>query len=130
MLLGKKKIQRITVGVIIGVIVLSLGLSLLSAAAAPRSRSGAAGGGRPATDAVATTAPSPAGAPLGRTADPKPVTRTPQGEATQVSDDEHLGGLVGYIAFMVGGVFLLARSRRRTRKPATEDPDFVVTATS
>jgi hypothetical protein len=112
-----QRIQRITVGVIALAIVLSLGLSLVSGAFAATTsgpvseRPGTALSAPPG--AAATTPPVTSSVPGGGTV--KPHTKTPQGQATQVSDGEHIGGLVGFIAFMLGGVLLLVRGRRRDR---------------
>ncbi|HEU5143572.1 MAG TPA: hypothetical protein VFT81_00190 [Dermatophilaceae bacterium] len=129
MLLGNnsRRTQRITVGVIIGVIVLSLALSLLSAAAAPSPVAVVKGPHRAAVDGhpreATTPAPVTSEHPLVSTSgDPKPVTKTPQGQATQVTDAEHIGGLIGFIAFMVGGVLLLIRGRRRDRQERRSKP--------
>lgn len=112
---GKKRMQQITVGIIVGLIVVSLALTLVgSALAAP-----AAGGPRPATvrglaaDGQPTSLPAPG---IVSTGDPKPVTNTPQGTSTQVTDDEHLGGLLAYLAFMLGGALLLVRGKHRERR--------------
>ncbi len=115
-LLGNKKVQRIMVGVVIGVIVISLALSLVAASAAPLSAG--AGGPRQAVPVVLqATDPSPTPAPatpsLDSSGDPIPVTKTPQGTTTQAVDGEHVGGLVAYLVFMLGGVLLLVRGRRR-----------------
>ncbi len=114
MLLGNKKVQRIMVGVVIGVIVISLALSLVAASASPLS-AGPTGQARPA--AALVTDPSPTPAPvtpsLDSSGDPIPVTKTPQGTTTQAADGEHVGGLVAYLVFMLGGVLLLVRGRRR-----------------
>lgn len=110
---GNKRFQRVTVGVIIGLVVVALALTLVGPAlAAP-----AAGAALPleAAPAVAPS-PTPGSSGLVGTTDPKPVTQTPQGTSTQVSDTEHLGGLIAYVAFMLGGVLLLIRARRRERR--------------
>lgn len=114
-LLGNKKIQRITVGVIIGVLVISLGLSLLSAGAAtlPSVAEG------PALGETTTPTPSPGVGSLG-SGEAKPVTETPQGQPTQVHDGEHIGGLIAYLTFMLGGVLLVFRARRRDRRDVAE----------
>jgi hypothetical protein len=134
---NRRRAQRITVGIIVGALVLSLALALLSTVAAF---------GLPAVIG-APTAPAPAvakgpgeaveGLPLEATTpapvttehplistsgDPKPVTKTPQGQATQVTDAEHIGGLIGFIAFMLGGVLLLVRGRRRDRQERASEP--------
>jgi hypothetical protein len=59
--------------------------------------------------------PQPVESSLGDGSTAKPHTKTPQGQATQVTDGEHIGGLVGFIAFMMGGILLLIRGRRRDR---------------
>jgi hypothetical protein len=112
-----QRIQRITVGVIALAIVVSLALSLVSGAFAATTAS--RGAERPAVSVSGQPASSPTPQPVesslqdGGTA--KPHTKTPQGQATQVTDGEHIGGLVGFIAFMLGGVLLLIRGRRRER---------------
>lgn len=130
MLSGKarRRAQRITVGVIVGAVVISLALSLLSAAVADQGRaadvtaaaaSSAARVGAAGVHAADTPQPSPAmtDSPLvGSSTDPRPVTKTPQGQATQVTDKEHIGGLIGFIAFMLGGLLLLLRGRARDRR--------------
>ena len=109
---GNKRVQRVVVGVIIGVVVLSMALSLLSVAGAAQAS------GQPAVSRVAADAsptPPPVDPSLTQNDNPKPVTRTPQGQATQVTDGEHIGGLVGFIILMLGGVLLLIRDHRRRR---------------
>lgn len=109
---GNKRVQRVVVGVIIGVVVLSMALSLLSVAVAAQAS------GQPAVSRVAADAsptPPPVDPSLTQNDNPKPVTRTPQGQATQVTDGEHIGGLVGFIILMLGGVLLLIRDHRRRR---------------
>lgn len=106
--------QRITVGVIVGALVLSLALSLLSTAGAAQLD---APGGAVAPVPAATSQPL-----VSTSGDPKPVTKTPQGQATQVTDKEHIGGLVAFIAFMLGGVLLLVRGRRRDRRERESAP--------
>jgi hypothetical protein len=112
-----QRFQRITVGVIALAIVVSLALSLVSGAFAATTAS--RGAERPAVSVSGQPASSPTPQPVesslqdGGTA--KPHTKTPQGQATQVTDGEHIGGLVGFIAFMLGGVLLLIRGRRRER---------------
>ena len=59
---------------------------------------------------------------VGSTDNPLPVTKTPQGTATQVTDNEHIGGLVAYLVFMLGGVLLLVRSRRRHLREKQAEP--------
>lgn len=108
---GNKRVQRITVGVIIGLIVVSLALSLASVAtAAPR-----VDPPRPREGSGAMATPAPIDPSLTANTNPKPVTKTPQGQATQVTDGEHIGGLVGFIILMLGGVLLLIRDHRRNR---------------
>ncbi|EWT06457.1 hypothetical protein N864_21265 [Intrasporangium chromatireducens Q5-1] len=112
MLSGNKRVQRVVVGVIIGVVVVSMALSLLSVAVAAQAS------GQPAVRRVAADAsptPPPVDPSLTQNDNPKPVTRTPQGQATQVTDGEHIGGLVGFIILMLGGVLLLIRDHRRRR---------------
>jgi hypothetical protein len=110
---GKKRIQRITVGLIVGLVVLSLALTLVgSALAAPGD---AATSPRAAALAEEERTTSPRTPGLVST-DPNPVTETPQGTSTQVTDEEHIGGLVAFIAFMLGGVLLLLRGKRRERR--------------
>lgn len=109
---GNKRVQRVVVGVIIGVVVVSMALSLLSVAVAAQAS------GQPAVSRVAADAsptPPPVDPSLTQNDNPKPVTRTPQGQATQVTDGEHIGGLVGFIILMLGGVLLLIRDHRRRR---------------
>ena len=48
------------------------------------------------------------------------MTETPQGTSTQVTDEEHIGGLIAYILFMLGGVLLLLRGKRRERRERVE----------
>ncbi len=119
---NRRRTQRITVGVIIGALVISLALSLLSTAFAVGS--GAVPAARPGTSMEASTpTTAPAEVPLvNSSGDPKPVTKTPQGQATQVTDAEHIGGLVAFIAFMLGGVLLLIRGRRRDRRELASPP--------
>jgi hypothetical protein len=123
MLSGKarRRRQRITVGVIIGALVISLALSLLSVAVAAPLTDGShrVPAGLHAAARADTGSPTPAvtDSPLIGSSDaPKPVTKTPQGQATQVTDEEHIGGLIGFIAFMLGGILLLVRGRRRDRR--------------
>ena len=115
---GNKKVQRITVLVIIGAVVLSLALSLLTGAGAlglTPGASSAASGLHPAVVGAADPVSSPS--PTTGSADnPKPVTKTPQGQATQVTDTEHLGGLIAFLSFMLGGVLLLVRTHRRDQR--------------
>ncbi len=110
---GKRRVQRIVVGVIVGLVVASLALSLVGAAlAAPVEK---AGPGAPAL--VGEERTSNPGVPgIIGTDDPRPVTETPQGTSTQVTDEEHIGGLIAFIVFMLGGVLLLLRGRRRERR--------------
>lgn len=114
MLSGNKRVQRVVVGVIIGVVVVSMALSLVSVAvAAPASE-------HPTSVRVAVASsptPLPIDPSLTQNDNPKPVTRTPQGQATQVTDGEHIGGLLGFILLMLGGVLLLIRDQRRKRAP-------------
>jgi hypothetical protein len=116
MLSGNKRVQRVVVGVVIGLIVVSMALSLVSVAvAAPLS-----GGSQSPRPAVATSStPLPIDPSLTQNDNPKPVTRTPQGQATQVTDGEHIGGLAGFIVLMLGGVLLLIRDHRRKRAART-----------
>ena len=112
-LCGRKGFQRFTVGLIVGLVVLSLALTLVSgalAAPAPAARDTAA----LAHVAEETAAPSIPG--VVSTDDPRPVTETPQGTSTQVTDEEHIGGLVAYVIFMLAGVLLLLRGKRRERR--------------
>ncbi|MEO7753590.1 MAG: hypothetical protein ABIS35_09265 [Terracoccus sp.] len=115
MLLGNKKTQRIIVGVVIGLLVISLALSLVAASASPLSAVAPPRGANPV--AVQASDPSPTPAPatpvLDSSGEPIPVTKTPQGTTTQATDGEHVGGLVAYLVFMLGGVLLLVRGRRR-----------------
>ncbi|MDC5696608.1 hypothetical protein OO014_05010 [Intrasporangium calvum] len=112
---GKKRMQQITVGILVGLVIVSLALTLVGGAlaAAPE-------GASPAAKAVALAADEPSTTPsvpaIGSTGDPKPVTKTPQGTSTQVTDDEHVGGLIGYLVLMLGGVLLLVRTKRRERR--------------
>ena len=106
-LCGRKGFQRFTVGLIVGLVVLSLALTLVSGAlAAPPRR-------RWAAQAPWATSPTrrrhlrPGNRQHGR---PHTVTETPQGTSTQVTDEEHIGGLIAYILFMLGGVLLLRES--------------------
>jgi hypothetical protein len=135
---NRRRTQRITVGIIIGALVLSLALTLLSTVAAfglttvTRPATGPAPAVTTAPEAVGVdglpleaTTPAPATTehPLISTSgNPKPVTKTPQGQATQVTDAEHIGGLIGFIAFMLGGVLLLIRGRRRDRQERGSRP--------
>ena len=113
---NRRRTQRITVGVIIGALVLSLALSLLSSAIALEP-SGAQPARVTSPQEASTPTTGPAELPLvNSSGQPKPVTKTPQGQATQVTDTEHIGGLVAFIAFMLGGVLLLVRGRRRDRR--------------
>jgi hypothetical protein len=114
---GNKRFQRITVGVIIGLVVLSMALTLIgpALAASPTGASRTSASGTLATDDPVTT-PSSGASGLVGTDDPRPVTETPQGTSTQVTDEEHIGGLVGFIAFMLGGLLLLIRGKRRERR--------------
>lgn len=116
MLSGNQRVQRAVVAVIIGVVVLGMTLSLVSVAvASPAGRPAAAG-----QDALAASpTPEPIEASLTQNGNPKPVTKTPQGQATQVTDGEHIGGLVGFIVLMLGGVALLIRDHRRKRSTRT-----------
>jgi len=101
---GNRKFQRVVVGLVVGLVVVSLALTLV-------------GGAFAATpDLVGDGQTSPSVPGLVGTTEPKPVTETPQGTSTQVSDSEHLGGLIAFIAFMLGGVLLLIRGRRRERR--------------
>ncbi|WP_353356498.1 hypothetical protein [Intrasporangium sp. DVR] len=115
MMLGKKRMQRVTVGVLIGLVIVSLALTLVGGALAAAPGAGAARpqAGAWAVDEQATTPGLPGVVSSG---DPRPVTETPQGTSTQVTDEEHIGGLLAYIAFMLGGVLLLVRARRRERR--------------
>ncbi len=112
MLSGNRRLQRITVGVIIGVVVVSLALSLASVALAAPTTSQLAS---IRTATASTPAPVPIDPSLTENDNPKPVTKTPQGQATQVTDGEHIGGLIGFIVLMLGGVLLLIRDHRRKR---------------
>ncbi len=114
---GNKRFQRITVGVIIGLVVMALALTLVGPAlAAPAAgMSPLRESGSPLAEAAAST-PTANSSGLVGTANPRPVTDTPQGTMTQVSDQEHLGGLVAYLAFMVGGALLLVRAKHRERR--------------
>ena len=114
----KKGLQRITVGLIVGLVVLSLALTLVSGALAAPGPA-ARGAGAVAPVAEETTTPSVPG--IVSTDDPKPVTETPQGTSTQVTDEEHIGGLIAYIVFMLGGVLLLLRGKRRERRERAEE---------
>ena len=125
----RQRIQRITVYVIIAVVVMSLSLSLLTSAGAfglssrtttPR---GSATPQSVIPEAVAAPGPTPSDpAGVGSTDDPLPVTKTPQGTATQVTDTEHIGGIVAYLVFMVGGLLLLVRSGRRQPREEQSEP--------
>ena len=81
--------------------------------------------------AEGTTTPSVPG--IVSTDDPKPVTETPQGTSTQVTDEEHIGGLIAYLVFMLAGVLLLLRGKRRERQAQAEEEqvrvDFVAPLT-
>ena len=115
-LFGKKRVQRITVGLIVGLVVLSLALTLVGGAlAAPRSEPTGAGAVPPVAEGTTT----PSG--IVSTDNPKPVTETPQGTSTQVTDEEHIGGLIAYIVFMLAGVLLLLRGKRRERQAQAEE---------
>ena len=117
-LFGKKRVQRITVGLIVGLVVLSLALTLVGGAlAAPRPEPTGAGAVPPVAEG--TTTPSVPG--IVSTDDPKPVTETPQGTSTQVTDEEHIGGLIAYLVFMLAGVLLLLRGKRRERQAQAEE---------
>lgn len=126
----RRKIQRITVGVVVGALVLTLALSLISAAWADATAVPARSAGRADTLARvegatigAQGSTTPISQPVGSASRaPRPVTKTPQGQATQVSDQEHIGGLIGYLAFMLGGVVLLVRARRRGRRERASTP--------
>ena len=83
----------------------------------PARRRGGAGDLAPVAEE--TTTPSVPG--IVSTDDPKPVTETPQGTSTQVTDEEHIGGLIAYIVFMLGGVLLLLRGKRRERRERVEE---------
>ena len=116
-LCGRKGFQRFTVGLIVGLVVLSLALTLVSGAlAAPAPAEMGAGGLGHVADET-TTPPVPG---IVSTDDPRPVTETPQGTSTQVTDEEHIGGLVAYLLFMLGGVLLLLRGKRRERRERVE----------
>ncbi|HEX6054372.1 MAG TPA: hypothetical protein VFY98_01045 [Intrasporangium sp.] len=118
MLFGKNRIQRITVGIIVGLVVLSLALTLVGGAlAAPGPVPSGAGAFPPVSEE--TTTPPVAG--IVRTDNPKPVTETPQGTSTQVTDAEHIGGLVAYLVFMLAGVLLLLRGKRRDWRERAEE---------
>ncbi len=123
MLLGNKKAQRIMVGVVIGVMVISLALSLVAASASPLSAAAPPRGADPVVVQASQPSPTPAPATptLGSSGEPIPVTKTPQGTTTQATDGEHIGGLVGYLAFMLGGVLLLVRGRRREARESAAD---------
>ena len=117
-LFGKKRVQRITVGVIVGLVVLSLALTLVGGAlAAPGPAPSGAGAFPPGAEAT-TTPPVPG---IVSTDNPKPVTETPQGTSTQVTDEEHIGGLIAYLVFMLAGVLLLLRGKRRERQAQAEE---------
>ena len=117
-LCGKKGFQRFTVGLIVGLVVLSLALTLVSGALADPAPAGR-GAGAVAHPAEETATPSIPGAVS--TDDPKPVTETPQGMSTQVTDEEHIGGLIAYLVFMLGGVLLLLRGKRRERRERADE---------
>ena len=118
--LGKKRLQRITVGLIVGLVVLSLALTLVGGAlAAPIPTAGVADG----SAHVAEETPTPTVPGIVSTDDPKPVTRTPQGTSTQVTDEEHIGGLIAYIVFMLAGVLLLLRGKRRERRERAKESE-------
>jgi hypothetical protein len=120
-LFGKKRAQRVTVGLIVGLVVLSLALTLVGGAlAAPGPAPGEAG----ALSPVAEATPPPALPGIVSTDNPKPVTNTPQGTSTQVTDAEHIGGLIAYLVFMLGGVMLLLRGKRRERRERAEESRF------
>ena len=121
-LMGNRKVQRITGGVIIGVVVISLALTLVAASAAPLASSSSGMGVSDAASPTPTPSSTPDAESLGSSGDPKPVTKTPQGQATQVSDREHIGGLIAFLGFMLGGVLLLVRGRRRDRHQARREP--------
>lgn len=110
---GKGRFQRIVVGVIVGLVIASLALMLVGGAlAAPGERVG-----RGAAVLVGDEQTGSPGSPgLVGTDDPRPVTETPQGTSTQVTDEEHIGGLIAFIVFMLGGVLLLLRGKRRERR--------------
>ncbi len=117
-LFGKKRVQRITVGVIVGLVVLSLALTLVGGAlAAPGTVPSGAGALPPGAEET-TTPPVPG---ILSTDNPKPVTETPQGTSTQVTDEEHIGGLIAYLVFMLAGVLLLLRGNRRERRERAEE---------
>jgi hypothetical protein len=113
---GNKRVQRVVVGVVIGVVVVSMALSLVSVAvAAPAAVHAESLRVRVASSPT----PLPIEPSLTQNDNPKPVTRTPQGQATQVTDGEHIGGLAGFIVLMLGGVLLLIRDHRRKRATRT-----------
>ena len=118
-LFGKKRAQRVTVGLIVGLVVLSLALTLVGGAlAAPEPAA------QRALSPVAEETPTPAVPGIVSTGDPKPVTKTPQGTSTQVTDAEHIGGLIAYLVFMLGGVLLLLRGKRRERRERADESRF------
>ncbi|WP_347353076.1 hypothetical protein [Intrasporangium sp.] len=108
---GNRWAQRAVVAVVIGLLAVAVVLSLVPAAVAAPSPSD--------RHAVLLTALRPAPQPTDLSAtesgNPMPVTKTPQGQATQVTDGEHIGGLVGFIVLMLGGVLLLIRDHHRKR---------------
>ncbi len=113
-----QRFQRITVGVIALTIAVSLALSLVSgafAATMPSERVERPTAAAPGRAASSSPTPEPVVSSRHGGSTAKPHTKTPQGQATQVTDGEHIGGLVGFIAFMLGGVLLLIRGRRRNR---------------
>ncbi|MDN5797899.1 MAG: hypothetical protein L0H79_19440 [Intrasporangium sp.] len=108
---GNRWVQRFAAGVLILLVSLTLTLSLDRAAAAQPAAS--VPSRLPA--AAHTTTPAPIDPSLAQNDNPKPITKTPQGQATQVTDDEHIGGLIGFIILMLGGVLLLVRDHHRKR---------------
>ena len=120
-LFGKKRAQRVTVGLIVGLVVLSLALTLVGGALAAPAPEPAA---PRALSPVAEETPTPAVPGVVSTGDPKPVTKTPQGTSTQVTDAEHIGGLIAYLVFMLGGVLLLLRGKRRERRERADESRF------
>ena len=119
--MGNGRLRRAVVAVVVGSMVVGLVVALLSAAAVTAGAAPEPAGVR-AEDTSPAPLPSPSLDPrLVQQEGEKPVTKTPQGQATQVTDEEHIGGLIAFIAFMLGGVLLLVRDRRRQRRERREE---------